>query len=216
MRTQLQGIITANNKIAPNAYLLSFPRIFNFLPGQVIGVSISQDTEPRLYSIASGASENEMKLLYKVKPDGVLTPGLSKLKSGDTIYLSEPFGAFVGDEKPAIWIAAGTGIAPFASMLYSGLAGNKKLIHGSRQASGFYFQDDFVMSLKNNYIRCCSGDKQNGFFAGRVTDYLKQLPEIDLTVPYFLCGSTKMVVEVRDILIARGVPFKNIISEIFF
>jgi len=31
-----------------------------------------------------------------------------------------------------------------------------------------------------------------------------------------LCGSSGMVVEVRDILIDRGIPFGNITAEIYF
>ena len=33
---------------------------------------------------------------------------------------------------------------------------------------------------------------------------------------YYLCGSADMVVEVRDILIGKGIPFGHIISEIYF
>jgi NAD(P)H-flavin reductase len=33
---------------------------------------------------------------------------------------------------------------------------------------------------------------------------------------YLLCGSARMVVEVRDLLIARGVPFEDIVAEIYF
>ena len=33
---------------------------------------------------------------------------------------------------------------------------------------------------------------------------------------YYLCGSAEMVVEIRDILIEKGIPFDRIISEIYF
>jgi ferredoxin--NADP+ reductase len=33
---------------------------------------------------------------------------------------------------------------------------------------------------------------------------------------YYLCGSSEMVVETRDILVDKGVPFGNIIAEIYF
>jgi ferredoxin--NADP+ reductase len=35
-------------------------------------------------------------------------------------------------------------------------------------------------------------------------------------VNYYLCGKALMVVEVRDLLISRGIPFENILSEIYF
>jgi ferredoxin--NADP+ reductase len=48
-----------------------------------------------------------------------------------------------------------------------------------------------------------------------VTAYLaaqKTLPDVN----YFLCGSAIMVVEVRDLLIERGIPFATIFAEIYF
>ncbi len=41
----------------------------------------------------------------------------------------------------------------------------------------------------------------------------KSLP---LNEKYYLCGNPLMVNEVRDLLIERGIPFDNILSEIFF
>jgi len=49
-----------------------------------------------------------------------------------------------------------------------------------------------------------------------VTDYLAQHPALPTDRPYYLCGSEVMVVEVRDLLIARGIPFTRIFSEIYF
>jgi ferredoxin--NADP+ reductase len=33
---------------------------------------------------------------------------------------------------------------------------------------------------------------------------------------YYLCGSAEMVVESREILISKGIPFNNIVAEIYF
>jgi ferredoxin--NADP+ reductase len=35
-------------------------------------------------------------------------------------------------------------------------------------------------------------------------------------VKYYLCGKALMVVEVRDLLIEKGVDYANIIAEIYF
>jgi len=42
------------------------------------------------------------------------------------------------------------------------------------------------------------------------------LTVIPADIKYYLCGKALMVVETRDILIERGVPFSNILSEIYF
>jgi len=44
------------------------------------------------------------------------------------------------------------------------------------------------------------------------------LKEHDLATDnrYYLCGSAEMVVQVRDILISKDIPFQNIVSETYF
>ena len=208
--------VLANTEIAPGAFLLSFPRDFDFTAGQVIGITLAKTEEPRLYSIASGAQQDEIWILYTIKTDGLLTPQLSKLNAGDIIYITHPFGNFICKEEMAVWIATGTGIAPFASMFFSGQHENKILIQGNRTKDGLYFSEYFSKEMGSNYKPCCSREKGADFFHGRVTDYLNTIEIPDTRITYYLCGSAEMVVDVRDLLIEKGVPFSNIMAEIFF
>ena len=208
--------IISNLEVAPGAYILSFPRSYNFIPGQVIGIAMEPEEKPRLYSIASGNQESVIRILYTIKPGGKLTPGLARLQAGDTIYVSEPFGGFICDEGPAVWVATGTGIAPFASMFYSGLSKNKTLIQGNRFFSGLYFRDDFEKEMGERYIPSVTREEREGIYHGRVLKYLSEKQDIEKNLKYYLCGSAEMVVDVRDLLIERGVPFENVVAEIFF
>lgn len=208
--------ISESREISPGSFLISFPRPFSFKAGQVIGICLEENGPRRLYSICSGEAEDEMKILYKVVDEGYLTPRLSDRKAGDEIWITPAGGEFTGDRENAVWIATGTGIAPFYSMLRSGLGGGKNLIHGSRKISGFYFADEFSDRLGKNFVRCCSAEQGDGILSGRVTDYIRELEELDTELKYYLCGSAEMVVETRDLLISRGVPFGSIVSEIYF
>ena len=216
MKSLSKVIITSNAEITESAFILTFPRTFEFVPGQVIGIALDPAEKPRLYSIASGNREDAVRILYTVKPEGKLTPGLARLQAGDTIYITEPFGGFVCDEKPAVWVATGTGIAPFASMFYSGLGQNKILIQGNRFASGLYFREDFQHAMGSRYVPSCTREEIDGVYFGRVLKYLAEKQSIDPNLKYYLCGSAEMVVDVRDLLIERGVPFENVVAEIFF
>jgi ferredoxin--NADP+ reductase len=169
-----------------------------------------------MYSICSGEKDPDITILFNVKPEGSLTPHLSHCKPGDTLYISLPLGSFTGDDQPAWMIATGTGLAPFYSMLRSGLSSGKKVIHGVRHLNQFYFESELAEMLGERYVKCCSREQNDQVFAGRVTDYLQQLEEIPSGIKYYLCGNGLMVVEVRDLLIERGVPYTNIISEIYF
>ncbi|MFW6246008.1 MAG: ferredoxin--NADP reductase [Tangfeifania sp.] len=207
--------LTGNQEISPGVHVISFKRDFDFKPGQVVKIGLTPDVPPRIYSICSGNHEEEVRILFNIKEGGILTPKLASLIPGEEILVSKPYGSFTDNEKPAWWIASGTGIAPFYSMFRSGLSENKKLIHGVRFLNQFYFEDELEWALAGNYVRCCSQESACNTFPGRVTGYLAELEEFP-PVNYFICGSAIMVVEVRDLLIERGVPFSGIFAEIYF
>jgi len=202
--------------IAEGVYVISFLRNFKFTAGQVVAIDLVSDGQPRLYSIASGENEKYVDILFDEKPAGNLTPCLSKLNSNDTIYVSEPFGTFTTAGGKAFWIASGTGVAPFVSMARSGLAVDKILIHGGRLDENFYFSDVLESLITGGYVRCCSQQEDTQNYNGRLTVWLMDNQNLPTNCPYYLCGSSEMVVQVRDILIEKGIPFQNIISETYF
>lgn len=207
--------LTGNSEISPGVHLITFIRPWNFQPGQVVKVALDHNHPPRIYSLCSGNHENEAAILFNIKEDGLLTPQLAARIPGEKILVSKPYGSFLGTDEPAWWIATGTGIAPFYSMFRSGLGENKKLIHGVSWLNQFYFEDDLEWALGENYIRCCSRESSCDTFPGRVTNYLwgvENFPD----VTYYICGKALMVVEVRDYLISKGIPFGNILAEIYF
>jgi len=208
--------ISRLNEIAPGVFILAFERTFSFVPGQVVALDVTQDKKPRLYSIASGADSHEVEILFDVRKNGYLTPKLSELRAGNTIFASEPFGQFMCDSEPAWWIATGTGIAPFASMAQSGLFTNKHLVYGGRFRNSFYYDQLFSKHYPKNYIRCISQEEASDCYSGRLTKYLAEVEELPGNHKYYVCGSAEMVVDVRDILIDRGVPYKQIIAETYF
>ncbi|HKK61070.1 MAG TPA: FAD-binding oxidoreductase [Bacteroidales bacterium] len=208
--------ITFNDKITEGVYLISFKRDFSFKAGQVIGISTEKDGPRRLYSICSGENDHEVQILYNIVDEGYLTPRLSELKKKDAIWITAPRGEFLYDSQKAFWIANGTGIAPFYSMFKSGHFYQKILIHGERYLNKFYFYDELHEAFGDKYIRCCSSEEDHGIYHGRVTDYLRSISTLPLDHKYYLCGRAEMVVESRDILIERNIPFNQIFSEIYF
>lgn len=211
-RVSIEGV----REIAPEVYFIWFRRDFSFRAGQVIGITDSLSVPHRLYSIASGEKEAFVRILFDIKDMGYLTPRLAELRKGDQVYITRPSGEFTGDSSAAYWIASGTGIAPFASMFYSGLWVQKTLIHGSRKLDRFYFEEDFKPVLNENYIRCCSEEKGNGVYEGRLTAYLREQQVLPHDIKYYLCGSAGMVVQTRDVLLSKGISYDRIISEIYF
>ena len=207
--------VTENHEIAPGIFVLTFPREFDFIPGQSVWLTVDSAVAPRLYSIASGSGDPLVEILYDLVPEGFLTPRLAGLRPGQTLLASFPFGPFRDEEGPSCWVAAGTGVAPFASMVRSGQSREKTLIHGSRTIAGLLHRKLFADVLGDRYAPCCTRETASGVFHGRPTEWLT-LQRLPLASRYLLCGGSRMVVDCRDIIIAKGVPFENVIGEIYF
>lgn len=208
--------LTHHEELAPGVYLIGFHRTYEFEAGQAVKLGVDREHPPRIYSICSGTGDDMITILFNVKDDGFLTPRLAELAAGDTVYASVPYGTFIGTKQPAWWIAAGTGIAPFCSMRRSGLAGNKVLVHGARGPDRFYFESAWRHALGDSYHRCCSSGATADAYAGRVTAFLAEQESLPRDQHYFICGEAAMAVETRDVLIAKGIPFDNIVTEIYF
>jgi len=214
--SRLQAVrVSENTEVAPGIYRLSFPRTWEFIPGQCVALTLDPRRPARFYSIASGASEPRVEVLYDLVPDGELTPRLAVLAPRDELFCSAPFGAFRDGEGPSCWVATGTGIAPFVSMARSRGAEGKLLLHGSRSIAGLLERGLFSSLLGDRYVPCCTREPAQGVFGGRTTAWLseRRLPAAER---FLLCGSSEMVVEARDILIGRGVPFADVVAEIYF
>lgn len=208
--------IISNREISPQVYILEIEKKIDFKAGQVIGAALQPDHDLRLYSIASGTQETTLKILFDVVLEGELTPHMAQMKSGDTLYMSEPFGRFTNSPNGSWWIATGTGIAPFAAMAQSGKVEGITLLQGARQLNQFYFSDLFKEKMGKRYLRFCTSESHPDVHSGRLTTFLKESNDLIPTRKYYLCGNSNMVVEVRDLLLSKGVPFEQIIAEIYF
>lgn len=209
--------VIENKKISERYKLLQLEKQCDFKAGQIIGVCLQENLPIRMYSITSGEKDETIDILYSLHPTGAVTPQLWRLNSGDSVYTSAASGHFAAKPQAMTWIAAGTGIAPFVSMIRSGKQTDIQLIHGARQIDDFYNSKEFTERLSHNYIQCLSGQSnQSTHFDGRVSDYLRRQAQVDCTRQYLLCGGSEMVVEVRDLLLSKGVSFLNISAEIYF
>ena len=101
-------------------------------------------------------------------------------------------------------------------LLRSGMGKNKVLVHGARRLSQFYFSDELAERLGQNYHRCCTAESDPSIYAGRVTGFLAEQDSLPQDQRYYICGQATMAVETRDLLIEKGIPFGNIITEIYF
>lgn len=191
---------------------------FEFIPGQCVNIGLAGDGINREYSSYSSVNDMaKMEFLIKAVEGGKVSSTLQKLKPGNFVQLDGAYGKFsiknIADTKqPYVFIASGTGIAPFHSFALSFPDLNYKVLHGIRFANERYDEKDYK---KGCYIPCVSREKSEKYFSGRVSDYLrKNLP--DPLAIYYLCGNTEMINEVYDILRENEVSGDRIFTEVFF
>ena len=197
-----------------------------FVPGQFLSVTqqIGEDEITRAYSIASPPGGNRFALCANLVGEGHFTPFLFHLNPGDEIHFKGPYGAFIPRHalSDSIFVATGTGIAPFRSMLLSDLrrrSGQRfTLIFGVRYEEGLLYHNEWKALAQDwpqfEYRPTLTrpGDAWTGY-AGRVQqlvmDSLGERRDVDV----YICGMKEMVDDLRAQLKARGLDRKRIVVE---
>ncbi len=194
----------------------SRPDDFSFLPGQ--HVSFYLDDLSREYTMISRPEDSCLRFLIKRIRGGKLSSLLAELPLPAEIAVSSPAGYLVDRASPQarVFVATGTGIAPFISMARSGVR-DFTLIQGARERSGLFYEDELEPAAAR-YIRCLTspGESPVGdgdFYEGRVTSFLKErLPAGQYA--FYLCGVWEMIQEVTHIIDDRF-PSSMIYSEVY-
>ena len=188
-----------------------------FEPGSCVAL-FSADAESRPYSIASGTDEDILRFLVRRIAGGAVSDWLAERKPGDKVQVSDAFGWFrpgrsVEGER-SVFIATGTGIAPFFSYMRSYPQPAPELcLYGVRRAEEAF--DFEALQHKGNIRLALSQEEGSDHFHGRVTGLLEQLP-LAADIHYYLCGLDTMIDETSSWLEDHGVAFTQIHREIFF
>ena len=216
-KTTCSKIIGITN-LTESTYLVRLEKNdFQFRAGQYLVLNVPGKSKAREYSIYSSEDAPTLDLLIREVPDGEVSLALKQLKPGTKVEISGPFGFFVlrdyelNDLNHFIFVATGTGISPFHSMVLSNPDIQYEVIHGIQHGKEAYGAEDYP---DGSYLACTSRD-QEGHFHGRVTQYLRNRP-VRKDSRYYLCGNSAMVNEVTQFLEEEGVPSQNIRTEIFF
>lgn len=189
-----------------------------FTPGDCLALFAADGRVSRPYSIASGTSEKVVRFVIRLMKGGEVSPFLATRKKGDAVRVSPPFGWFRPGEhapaKPCVFVATGTGIAPFMSALRSRPELKPEAVfYGVRQMSDA-IEPAWLVERAHAKI-AVSRERKDGCHHGRVTgllDGVEKIPGAD----YYLCGLDAMIDEVTGWLEQRGIDIRHIHRECFF
>lgn len=188
---------------------LELPECATWDAGQYALVRVAP-FEWRPYSLAS-APGRTVRLLVDVRTKGMGASWASTIAPGDDVDLELPYGRWLitpdrgttDAEAPRqrIFIATGTGIAPFLAAFEAGRRDEDILIVGcSRTEDNLTGRVDTPLP---RLIRCVSREAAPGAFHGRITDYLNA-EGIDPEATYYVCGSARIVRDISRIIQAGG------------
>jgi CDP-4-dehydro-6-deoxyglucose reductase len=202
---------------------------FEFQPGQWVSLElpVSEAGLIRAYSIASPPrADHTFELAVTHVPDGPSAEYLYGLAPGDRLHITGPFGTFHLREpidRPIYFVATGTGVAPFRSMIHDLLERRHvrmamTLIFGVRTPHDILYTADFDgwQRKHDNFTFIPTLSRPPEGWTGAV-GYVQQTCERILRpwreADIYVCGVRKMVDDVRGRLKEWGYDRKVVHYE---
>jgi len=197
---------------------------FDFLEGQFIDV-IGPNSIRRSYSIVSNSSNKKITLLIKRVKHGKLSDyWFSKAKLNDLLRIEGPKGTFYlrDKDKPLVFLATGTGIAPIISILNgleSDLSYNQtesiSLFWGNRVRQDFFWKPNFK-KIKIDFTPIVSRESDNwkgevGYVQNIALSKINNIKNSNV----YACGASEMINSSEISFIKAGLNKRDFYSDKF-
>lgn len=223
--------------LTPTVFQLAFstPQPAGFEAGQFISIIVpgagpnGRDLR-RAYSIASGPQKDPIELCIKLVEGGPGTNYLYKMRPGSTFKGFAPYGDFTYEPKTgrdAVFLATGTGIAPYRAFIESGayLAAPPRkawCLLGVRTEDELLYGEQFRGVFGDRFIEAVSQPRDPAWqgFKGRITDVLRSWKDEGsfawAETDFYLCGNGAMITETLALLTEMGVQKDAIHKEKYY
>lgn len=210
--------------------VVSCPEAFKFKAGQFVMLQVPGGEKPvqRAYSIASSDQrDNGFHLIFKFVEGGLASQYVWKLRVGDQVAITGPFGRLFFQEPPTeqvILLNTGSGISQHFCFLES--YGKKypetrfHLFFGVRTQNDIYYRSELerlqseVRSLRFHYVL----SRPIGLWDGKkgyVQDHIGELNYTKVPTTFYLCGNKAMIDATKAVLNKAGFDAKRVFAEAF-
>ena len=201
---------------------------FKFFPGQYVDIAVPGTDETRSFSMAntSARQSKQLEFLIKIYPDGLFSHFLdTKVKPGDRLNLTGPFGVFTLRDAPdndLVFLGGGAGMAPILCLLRSmaerGIERKAVYYYGARRRDDLFFEDE-LRALEQTlpgfrYVPALSEDEWDGE-TGLITDVVARNEGNLARAHAYVCGPPPMVEAAVPLLTRLGVPDKHVYWDKF-
>ncbi len=211
------------------------PETIRFSAGQYVQLEApayrgNPESVFRAYSMSNQPSDDRhVETIIRLVPGGICTTWVFEmLKEGDEVSFTGPFGDFsLSDHgREMIWIAGGSGMAPFWSMLRhmkdEGLARPCTYFYGAVKGRDMFFADEMARMQDElpwfRYVPALSGPQEGDGWSGEVgliTEVVGRQVSDGATGEAYLCGSPGMIDAAIEVLHAKGITDDRIFFDKF-
>lgn len=203
---------------------------FEFEPGQFVELELPELDLKRAYSIANTPNwDGRLEFLIRLQPNGAFSTYLQQTaKAGDHLQIEGPSGTFGIQEQslnPRCFVAGGTGLAPFLSILQRmaewGEDHPTHLFLGVNNEQEIFCQDELAalkLAIPQLQVEICVWQASETWtgFRGTPADALQAyLAQTELLPDMFLCGPPLLVEAATKIALEAGVNPEQIFCERF-
>jgi ferredoxin-NADP reductase len=196
---------------------LSRPPSFAFKAGQTI--LLIHKSIKRYYSLLSTPKDPNLTLCVHHLPEGQLSSVLARAEIGFQLKLTGPHGYFTfnSSSRMPVFIATGTGIAPFVSFARSGVA-DFTLMHQAISADELYYQS-FFHEITPKYFSCLSEapipeSLFPNLFCGKISECIRKNLRPG-SYDFYLSGEREMILDVT-LLIDEIYAESRVYTEVFY
>ncbi|MBT8338809.1 MAG: FAD-dependent oxidoreductase [Desulfatitalea sp.] len=216
--THYSVTVTSLSWLTRNTFEIRFnrPAGFEYRPGQKITFEDGGIT--RDYTLLGPEHRSELAVCVRHVAGGRFSPKLAAAQPGDRYRIGAAHGYFFfkSTDRRAVFVATGTGIAPFVAFARQGVR-NFDLLHGVHTETQLYYADELAAAARR-YMPCL-GDFPDSprwplSFDGRVDGCLAQHLAPG-AYDFYLCGRNEMI---RDVTAFVDQRFKGgrVFTEAFF
>lgn len=219
-------------------YTLEFKSLgskYKYHPGQFLHIAIDPDydgssqwPDSRCFSMQSNPNEETIRITYSVKGD--FTKQMEEqLNIGSEVCLKLPYGDLFTqphNKTNTVFIAGGTGITPFLSLFTHESFNeyiNPKIYLGFRSKDHHIYRHELERMAKIRAIRSysCNSDEWNSskfvksYYENTegVIDIQQIYQDNGIESNYFISGPPAMIKAFKQILVAKGVPTNNVLTD---
>lgn len=198
----------------------------HFLPGQYARLTPEGHSFTRSYSMANRPGDQRAIFYVRLVQNGAFSKwAVNEAKPGATVLMSRPCGSFFlrDENRPRLFVAGGTGLAPFLSMLHAmshsaAQSHSTQILVGARTEKHLFCLpelSDFAAKIPRLRIHTLVENvESSGFTQGFATDAISE-GTVDADARAYLCGPPPMVEAGRKALERIKIRSSDVLCERF-